>query len=387
MKQFKYKIYTLLPPLGAIDVVPDWQGEDYPEFQTSDNLVECLAQPYRVAAVPAMFNQVGGYAYNLDLCMIDWSQFDLVILSDIEYHDRDTIVDYCVRRTQIKDYLIALGQIKKTLDDANVIYRPWWMFQHMRLNSVHDDDFAKKQFVFDALLGARKAHRSYVMARFQQNQDLLDRSIVTYRDVFHSPGDNWVSDTDPGIDYSVIKQVQKITNNNLNWPYVSPNMNPDWEVAKILYREISEITPWEIYQRTWYSICCETLYSNPGPSGQDRPGPFFITEKTTKLLLAKRLFVMFAPRHTLKFLQELGFRTFDCVIDETYDDCANAVQRFQMAFDQVEYLSTLDPHEVMVATESIRQHNRDHLYTYRKQIKNQMHQMILDKIPEQHKID
>ena len=49
MKQFQYKIYTLLPPDGAIDVVPDWQGEDYPKFQTTNNLDECLAQPYRVA--------------------------------------------------------------------------------------------------------------------------------------------------------------------------------------------------------------------------------------------------------------------------------------------------------------------------------------------------
>jgi len=119
MKQFQYKIYTLLPPNGAIDVVPDWQGEDYPEFQTTDNLEECLAQPYRVAAVPAMFNQPGGYAFNQSLCNIDWSQFDLVILSDIEYNDYDLVLNYCIRRTGIKDYVVALGRLKEPIVDKN----------------------------------------------------------------------------------------------------------------------------------------------------------------------------------------------------------------------------------------------------------------------------
>lgn len=387
MKQFKYKIYTLLPPHGAIDVVPDWQSEDYPAFQTTDNLEECLLQPYRVAAVPAMFNQPGGYAYNQGLCDIDWSKFDLVVLSDIEYHDYDTILNYCIRRAGIKNYVVALGQIKNTVSDQNFIFRPWWMFQHMRLNNYFDTGIEHKEFLFDALLGARKAHRSYVMARFQQNQDLLDKSIVTYRDIFHSPGDTWISDSDPGINYAVIKEALRITNNNLNWPYISPNLKSEWEVAKVLYREISEITPWEIYRRTWYSICCETLYSNPGVNNQDRPGPYFITEKTTKLLLAKRLFVMFAPMHTLKFLQELGFKTFGSIIDESYDNCNNTVERFKMAFNQVEYLASLDPISVLQETQAIREHNFNHLYTYRTKIKNQMHQMILDKIPEQHKFD
>ena len=96
---------------------------------------------------------------------------------------------------------------------------------------------------------------------------------------------------------------------------------------------------------------------------------------------------MFAPMHTLKFLRELGFQTFDSIIDESYDDCDDIVERFCRAFDQVEYLCTLDPLEVMSATEHIREHNHNHLYVYRKKIKNQMHQMILDKIPEQHKLD
>jgi hypothetical protein len=385
MKQFNYKIYTLMPPKGAIDVVPDWQGEDYPQFQITDSLDECLNQPFKIAAIPAMYNLPGSYSYNELLCNTDLSQFDLVILSDIEYTDSDLILNYCIKRSGIKNYVVALGGIKESDLEPDCVYRPWWMFQHMRLNQYCDVGDHEKQFKFDVLLGARKAHRSYVMARFQTNQDLLDNSIVTYRDIFHSPGDSWVSESDPGINSSLMHEVHKLVNKQLCWPYVSPNLDHSWEVAAELKREISEITPWNIYKKTWYSICCETLYSNPAPANEDRPGPHFITEKTTKLLLAKRMFIMFGPMHTLKFLKSLGFQTFENVIDESYDDCNNVVERFRRAFDQVEYLSTLDPVKVMQATQQIREHNHNHLYAYRKKIKNQMHQQILDKIPEQYK--
>ena len=176
MKQFQYKIYTLLPPDGAIDVVPDWQGEDYPRFQITNNLDECLAQRYRVAAVPAMCNQPGGYAFNQSLCDIDWSKFDLVILSDIEYNDYDLVLNYCIHRSGIKNYVVALGRLKEIITDKDFIYRPWWMFQHLNLNQFQLDDCTNKKFKFDALLGAKKAHRSYVMARFLLNQSLLDQS-------------------------------------------------------------------------------------------------------------------------------------------------------------------------------------------------------------------
>lgn len=384
MKQkFNYKIFSLEPPNAAIDVLSDWQGDDYPAFDRTKDINECLSQPYKIAAIPALFNQVGGYAYNESFCQIDWSKFDLVLLSDIEYGSDQFIFDYTVRRKNINNWLLAIGGVENNILPSDVIYRPWWMFQHIRLNSFKETESYNKPFVFDALLGAVKAHRSYVMARFQKS-DLLNKSLVTYRNIFHSPGETWISDTDPGLNYAVSKETKKIlAGDNILWPYVSPNLDPTWEVAENLKREISEITPWDIYSKTYYSICCETLYTNPGPNKHDRPGPFFITEKTTKLLLAKRLFIMFAPMHTLKFLKEIGFKTFNDVIDESYDDCPDTVTRFKLAFDQAEILAQQDPKVILTATKEIREHNFRHLFQYRKQIKNTMHRMILDKIPNQ----
>jgi len=376
MKQFGYKIFTLLPPHSAVNCISDWQGENFSPFQTTDNLEECLAQPYCVAAVPALFNQPGSYSYNQTLCSIDWSKFDLVILSDIEYTNTELIQEYA-KQAGIKNFLIALGGLTKQISDPDLVYRPWWIFQHMRLNSFRPHE-GKKEFLFEALLGARRAHRSYVMSRFQSNAELLARSIITYRKEFGYDDNN----LDTFFDQNTVRLIEK----NLVWPYVSPNLTPEMEVSGHIRRDISEITPWQIYNNTYYSICCETVFQHPEPIRYQDPGPFFITEKTAKVLLGQRLFVMFGPRHTLKFLKELGFKTFDNVIDESYDDCDNAGERFKLAFDQVEYLSTLDPEMVINQTQHIRLHNHNHLYQYQKDTKNTMNQMILDKIPEQYKL-
>jgi len=379
MKQFKYKIFTLLPPYSTVDSMSDWQGDNYPAFQTTNNIEECLSQPYKIAAIPAMFNQQGVYSYNETLCSIDWSKFDLVILSDIEYFDSKIILEKCINKSGIQNYLVAVGGIHDKLDSPDFVYRPWWIFQHLRLNEYRGTHEEKRPFLFEALLGAGRPHRSYVMSRFNLNQDLLNKSIVTYRKEFG------FDQIEP--EWTLNNDTCELIKNNLVWPYVSPNLDNSWEVSTTIRRDISEITPWEIYNRTYYSICCETLFTHTDPQKYGDPGPFFITEKTAKLLLGQRLFVLFGPRHTLKFLRELGFKTFDNVIDESYDDCSDISLRLKLAFDQVEKLSQLDPVTVMKETEQARIHNYNHLYQYRKNIRNQVHQMILDKIPEQHKLD
>ncbi len=126
--------------------------------------------------MPALFNVKGRYTYREKFTKYDFSKFDLVVLSDIECHSQDDILENCIKPAGITNYLVAAGGIHSELTDPDFIYRPWWMFHHRRLNSIQVlQNFRKREFLFDALLGARKLHRSYVMARFQQRPDLLNQ--------------------------------------------------------------------------------------------------------------------------------------------------------------------------------------------------------------------
>lgn len=55
--------------------------------------------------------------------------------------------------------------------------------------------------------------------------------------------------------------------------------------------------------------------------------PVFVTEKTFKPLAFRHPFIVYGQRHTLRFLKDLGFATFDHLWDEGYDNIFNYVYR------------------------------------------------------------
>lgn len=123
--------------------------------------------------------------------------------------------------------------------------------------------------------------------------------------------------------------------------YVWPTGAEPWEAGQDLRSQmeirwhgqrtyLSHAIPDQIYQCTAYSIVAETYHDDSWS---------FFTEKTAKPLWCGRLFVMFAGRHYLQRLRDLGFRTFGSVIDESYDDESDADQRWRRAWQQVEWLA------------------------------------------------
>jgi len=89
----------------------------------------------------------------------------------------------------------------------------------------------------------------------------------------------------------------------------------------------------------------------------DQPG-LFIDEKLTKSLMSGRLFVVIGPQHHLKNLRELGFQTFNSVIDESYDLEPDPVIRWNMAADQIDQLSKCNFQSVNDRLKKILKHNR-----------------------------
>ena len=60
--------------------------------------------------------------------------------------------------------------------------------------------------------------------------------------------------------------------------------------------------------------------------------------------MAGRIFVMFGERGTLAKLKQFGYKTFNNIIDESYDEVADEDIRFAMAFGQVKKLSRIQDH-------------------------------------------
>lgn len=67
----------------------------------------------------------------------------------------------------------------------------------------------------------------------------------------------------------------------------------------------------EDYEKTFISLVTETLVDY---------GTLFLSEKIWKPIMVGHPFLLYGNKGTLKYLKELGYKTFDKWIDESYDD-------------------------------------------------------------------
>ena len=90
-----------------------------------------------------------------------------------------------------------------------------------------------------------------------------------------------------------------------------------------------------------------------------------LTEKIFKPIASKQPFMLMAAPGNLAYLKSYGFKTFDSVIDETYDTIQDPDLRTQAVVKQLYWYCNLSPGEktdVIKQLEPIIQHNFDHFY-------------------------
>lgn len=186
-------------------------------------------------------------------------------------------------------------------------------------------DSINKEYMFDALLGSERPHKTIVSDFIQQSSN-SEKFLYSYSGNPHlNPDMIWI----PSYD-------NEISGNHVNYrgqQYINP----------------ASVIPYLIYNKTWYTLVAET----------DSDFRFY-TEKTGKPLMSKRIFVMFAAQHHLKYLRDSGFKTFDGIIDESYDNIADTETRFQEAWKQVEFLLAQDPILIYNKSKEILEHNQKH---------------------------
>jgi hypothetical protein len=187
---------------------------------------------------------------------------------------------------------------------------------------------------FDILLGCRRLHRDVVYQYMQDNQ-LSDKVIMTYYQrwnidlretdhIFESEGLEFLSESN-------------YTHSGHQVQYYGYQMN------------LSQVVPFVIYNDSYYSVVAETNAVNEFN---------FYTEKIVKPILGKRLFVVIAGQGYLQRLRSFGFKTFDAVIDETYDLEPDHTKRWGMAMDQVRLLTEQDPVEIYAKIKDVVEHNQ-----------------------------
>jgi hypothetical protein len=182
-----------------------------------------------------------------------------------------------------------------------------------------------KPMYFDALLGAGKAHKDFVAEQIRAD-GLEDKIILRHG------YKNFIYPTEVTAQPAVYEPI--------NYKGVTTSLIP--------------VVPLDIYNESAYSIVGETSYDNRW---------VFLTEKTAKCFMARRLFVMFAGRYYLRAIRDLGFKTFNEVIDESYDDIEDNRTRWNMAYDQVKYLCSQPQQPILDQIKSIIDYNYELMWS------------------------
>jgi hypothetical protein len=106
------------------------------------------------------------------------------------------------------------------------------------------------------------------------------------------------------------------------------------------------------YDATACSIVLETLFATEYNRGT------FLTEKTWKCIKHGHPFVLFAPPGSLAELRRMGYRTFDSVLDNSYDTLDNPTQRYLSAVRSIHKLSQWNPEQLYNACVPDLAHNQ-----------------------------
>jgi hypothetical protein len=251
----------------------------------------------------------------------------------VEYYDLPGVVFLTTGTLNCDVKHMKVVQYENFLKDLQDLYR------QLPTNYFDQIDYqSPKPFYFDALLGYERPHRLAVKEHLEKYHK--DRCILTCY----------------GNRLNSIK-VSDIDGSKYLWPHDVDidQIPPDTDLFAALmvryYRiliNICYIIPIEVYNQTAYSVVTETCTNNSF---------VFVTEKTIKPMLARRLFVVFAGQYHLRHLKNLGFQTFENIIDESYDLIEDPHKRWAAAAQQIDRLCAMDQQTVLDAVQSAVEHN------------------------------
>ena len=113
----------------------------------------------------------------------------------------------------------------------------------------------------------------------------------------------------------------------------------------------------EDYENTDIEVVLETLFDD------DR---LHLTEKSLRPIACGQPFILAATHGSLKYIRSYGFKTFDNIIDESYDlieDPATRLQAIILSMQQIANWTDDERHDKMSQLQQIAEFNRKHFFS------------------------
>jgi len=221
--------------------------------------------------------------------------------------------------------------------DHELLY--WHRNRQIPATSIH---LNPRPWRFTILNRTHKWWRATIMSDLQRN-GVLDHSqwsyntdIITHDD----PADN-------PIEIDVLELKDCVKNFIKFGPYTCDHLTAEQHNDHHLH------VP-EHYTQSYCHVVVETHFD------ADQSGGAFLTEKTFKPIKHGQPFVIVGAPGSLQALRDLGYRTFDHVIDNSYDLETDNTQRWQKTLQTIQQIQAQNPDVWFQSCLDDLQHNQQH---------------------------
>lgn len=219
-----------------------------------------------------------------------------------------------------------------------------------------------RDYKFTILNRTHKWWRATVMADLH-TAGVLDHSLWSYNcdlALGDDPADNPIQVDTLGLTHDMTKFIQ-------GGPYVCDTLTADQ------HNDHTSMVP-QHHTDSYCNIVIETHFDC------DQSGGCLITEKTFKPIKHAQPFVIVGAAGTLAVLRDLGYRTFDHVMDNSYDTISDNTQRWLAVRDLICQLNGQDLYQWFLACKDDVLHNQQLFLSRKQQRLNRLHDKLLHQL-------
>ena len=140
-------------------------------------------------------------------------------------------------------------------------------------------------------------------------------------------------------------------------PVFRPANDLEWLPANSSHAEYSANYDRDDYRSCWWDVVLETLYDDQR---------WHLTEKILRPIACNKPFLLLSTPGALSYLRSYGFRTFNDIIDESYDLEVDPLQRMMRVTEVMEHirqLSTRERKSMQRAISDVTSYNRRHFFS------------------------
>jgi hypothetical protein len=241
--------------------------------------------------------------------------------------------------------------------DHELLY--WHRNQAVNATPVH---LNSRPYLFTILNRTHKWWRATIMADLQRT-DILESSLWSYNTDMIL-GDN---PEDNPIQVDTLELGPVIEQFLQQGPYTCDSLTADQHNDHHLH------VP-EHYTQSYCHVVLETHFD------ADQSGGTFLTEKTFKPIKHGQPFVIVGPAGSLQALRDLGYKTFDHAIDNTYDLIQDNTQRWLHLHKCLTQLKTKDMHQWFLSCQADVIYNQQLFLADKQQRLNTLHDKLIHQL-------